>query len=117
MRWYCQPSTRMETERMMRRTTVTATFGVLLALASSSPARADEAANHYTLALQYKRVGRTAEAITECERAIALRADYAAAHLTLGNLYRAQNDYARAVTSFEKAVKLQPKDSTAHANL
>ena len=78
----------------MRRTTVIAALG--LALLGSTPARADEAAGHYNLALQYKREGNTQAAIGECETAVKLRPDYAAAHFTLGNLYRAEGDYARA---------------------
>ncbi|HTA19780.1 MAG TPA: tetratricopeptide repeat protein, partial [Polyangia bacterium] len=66
-----------------------------LALGAASPARADEAGGHYTLALQYKREGKLPDAIAECQRALQLRPDYAAAHFTLGNLYRGQGDYAR----------------------
>src|SRR6516164_7449954 len=88
-----------------------------LALGRATPARADEAADHYNLALQYKRTGKTAEAMAECQKAIQLRPDYASAHMTLGNLYRSQTDYLHAAGEFEKAVKLQPKDATAHANL
>ncbi len=82
-----------------------------------APARADEAAGHYNLALQYKREGKLADAIAECQKALQARPDYAAAHMTLGNLYRGQADYTRAAGEFEKAVKLQPKDPTAHGNL
>src|SRR5207244_313198 len=109
------------TEEMMRRTTlavcrVLAAF-ILTGFAAAGVARADEAAGHYNLALQYKREGKPADAIAECEKAVSLRPDYAAAHLTRGNLYRAQNDLPRAAGELEKAAKLQPKDSTAHANL
>jgi tetratricopeptide (TPR) repeat protein len=99
----------------MRRTTVIAAFG--LALLAPMVARADEAAGHYNLGLQYKREGKTAEAIGECLSAIKLRPDYAAAHLTLGNLYRATGDYQKAAGEYEITVKLQPKDALAHANL
>src|SRR5450755_3338767 len=99
----------------MRRTTVIAAFG--LALLAPMVARADEAAGHYNLGLQYKREGKTAEAIAECQSAIKLRPDYAAAHATLGNLYRANGDYQKAAGEYEITVKLQPKDAQAHANL
>src|SRR5450432_1356162 len=112
----------METVKTAKRVTlrmVALTLGLsaTLSLWTPAPARADEGASHYNLALQYKREGKLAEAIAECEKAIQLRPDYAAAHLTLGNLYRGKGDYARAVTEFERTTKLQPKDATAHANL
>jgi len=73
---------------MMRRTTLAGALGAVaafmgMALGAAAPAFADEAAGHYTLALQYKREGKPDDAIAECEKAISLRPDYAAAHLTL----------------------------------
>src|SRR5262245_28856055 len=64
---------------MMRRNTLAAATGALaaflaIALGAGGMAHADEAAGHYNLALQYKREGKVAQAISECERAIALRA-------------------------------------------
>src|SRR5438874_892156 len=100
----------------MRRSTMRI-LTLVLALLGPRMARADEAAGHYNLALQYKREGKIPAAIGECEKAIKARPDYAAAHFTLGNLYRAQGDYAKAVSEYETTVKLQPKDAEAHANL
>ena len=94
----------------MRRSTFRSPLRLLaLALALLGPrvARADEAAGHYNLALQYKREGKIPAAIGECEKAIKVRPDYAAAHFTLGNLYRAQGDYAKAAGEYETTVKLQ----------
>ena len=83
--------------RPFRLGTLATTLGIWGLLAGhATPARADEAADHYNLALQYKRTGKTAEAIAECQKAIQLRPDYASAHLTLGNLYRSQADYEHA---------------------
>ena len=86
----------------MRRTTMIAALG--LTLLGSAAARADEAAGHYNLALQFKREGNVVGAIGECETAVNLRPDYAAAHFTLGNLYRAQGNYARAAGEYGSVV-------------
>src|SRR5689334_19144282 len=94
----------------MQRAKLTATVSfaaLLLLLALGAPARADEAAGRYNLALQLKREGKLPQAIAECEKAIALRPDYAAAHLTLGNLWRSQGNYQKAATEYEATVKLQ----------
>jgi protein O-GlcNAc transferase len=107
--------------RAMRQRVPVRVLGVSAALALTltwaPPARADEAAGHYNLCLQYKREGKVPDAIAECQKAVQVRADYAAAHLSLGNLYRGQGDYAHAADEFAKTAKLQPKDATAHANL
>ena len=64
----------------MSRTTLAALAAVLaVALLAPPPARADEAAGHYNLCVQFKREGKVAEAIAECGKAISLRSDYAAA--------------------------------------
>src|SRR5436305_191823 len=82
----------------------------LLGVGAVGAARADEAADHYNLGLQLKRVGKVDEAIAEVEKAIVARPKYAAAHLTLGNLWRAKGDYAKAADEYEKTVGLESKD-------
>ena len=102
----------------MRGTTVALALAVFaIGLGRAAPARADEAAGHYNLALQLKREGKTPEAVAECEKAISLRPDYAAAHMTLGNLWRSQGNYQRAADEYERTLKLQPKDAQTHGNL
>src|SRR5258707_851500 len=89
----CQRSAPTKAAQMRRRATAALTLGLTVGLAvgltvlAPRPARADEAAGHYTLALQYKREGKVPDAIAECQKALEIRPDYAAAHLTLGNLY------------------------------
>src|SRR5262252_5880876 len=61
--------------------------GLLLAAASFSTARADEAEAHYRVGLNHKKKGETALAIEEIKTAVRLRPDHAAAHMTLGGLY------------------------------
>ena len=63
----------------MRRIAVLRLGLVALVLLGPVVARADEAASHYNLALQFKREGKIPEAIAACEKAIAARKDYAAA--------------------------------------
>src|SRR5260221_6396022 len=71
-RWYSgNPGTRHPlSEAAMQRQTAALKLGTLgltlaLALVAPGPARADEAAGHYTLALQYKREGKVPDAIAE----------------------------------------------------
>ena len=95
--------------RMSRTTLASLATALAVALLAPPAARADEAAGHYNLCVQFKREGKIPEAIAECQKAISARADYAAAHRSLGNLYRAQGNYELAAGEFEKTTKLQPK--------
>jgi superkiller protein 3 len=80
-------------------------------------AGADEAATHYNMALQLKRQGKTAEAITEVKKAIRARPKYAAAFFTLGNLERAQANYDGAVKAYTESLNLEPANPQTRANL
>src|SRR5262249_9699357 len=88
---------------------------LLLALASSG--HADEADARYRSAAALKEQGKTDEAITELQLAVAAKPNFFMAWNTLGVLYKKRGDFARAVDAFEHAVKLVPNDPTSQANL
>jgi tetratricopeptide (TPR) repeat protein len=84
-----------------RVTRTTTSAALLLAVLAPGVARADDAAGHYNLCVQFKREAKLTEAVGECLKALKLRSNYAAAHMTLGSLYRAQNNYAGAAAEYE----------------
>ena len=78
--------------------------------------RADEAAGHYNLALQYKREGKVPDAIAECEKAIQLRLELrGGAHDARQPLPRDRATTPKAAAEYEKVVKLEPKDASRTA--
>ena len=68
---------------MASRLTRTTTTSAVLFLIGLAPgvARADDAAGHYNLCVQFKREAKLTEAVGECLKAIQLRSNYAAAHM------------------------------------
>ncbi len=63
------------------------------------------------------RSGRSEEAISAFERAIAADAELALPRNGLGVLYTEKRDFERAVSLFEEAIRLAPDFASAHLNL
>ena len=85
-----------------------------MALLGPGLARADEAADHYNLAVQYKREGKMTEAMAECLKAIPLRSNYAAAHMHAGQPLPRAEQLPEGGRRVREGVKLEPKDAQAH---
>ena len=62
-------------------------------------------------------LGRTAEAIPQFRRAIALAPAYPEAHNNLANLYQMTGALEEAVASYRTALRLRPEYAEAHRNL
>ncbi len=61
--------------------------------------------------------GKTADAITQYQRALQMEPRMADAHNNLGLALAAQGEYARAIAHFENAIALHPGHADAHNNL
>jgi serine/threonine protein kinase/Flp pilus assembly protein TadD len=63
------------------------------------------------------RLGRQAEAVAVCRKAIELRPDYYGAHFQLGNALHHQGKSDAAIAEYRKAIDLNPQDTYGHINL
>ena len=81
-------------------------FGFAVTLLVPALAKADDAAGHYNLCVQYKREAKISDAVAACKKALQLRPNYAAAHMTLGSLYRGQKNYPAAAAEYEQVVNI-----------
>src|SRR5712691_12379642 len=62
-------------------------------------------------------LGRTQEAVTQYQEALAINPDYAEAQYNLGNAFRELGQFAEAVTSYEEAIAKKPEYPEALNNL
>lgn len=61
-------------------------------------------------------LGRYAEAITDCTKAIALEPGIAETHTVRGRAYSGVGQYDKAISDFTKAIEIDPKHATAYVN-
>ena len=61
-------------------------------------------------------LGRYAEAITDCTKAIALEPGIAETHTIRGRAYSGVGQYDKAIADFTKALEIDPKHATAYFN-
>jgi Flp pilus assembly protein TadD len=78
-------------------------------------ASANEAEVRYRTALQHKREGRIAEALTEAREAVRLFPGHSRAHSLVGTLLYRQQQYDAALAAFRQALHLNPELSEAAA--
>ena len=102
-----------------RRLTLAALIA-LVAFIASRPVLATDVMKAITLtnvgvALQAQ--GRSGDAATYYERAIAVRPDWAPAHNNLGLIWRERGRLEAAIASYRNALRYHPDDAGAHANL
>ena len=69
------------------------------------------------LAQAYKGLGRLAESIDACRRAVQLNANVPEAWNNLGSALKDSNQPAEAIAAFERAIQLRPTYATAYNNL
>lgn len=77
----------------------------------------ERAQTHNRLGVALARLGRTSEALTAFQRAVALDPDQASAWTNLGNAYQELGDLTAARESYAKALALDPEYPLAHHNL
>ena len=72
---------------------------------------------HYNLAVELRLAGRTAEAIEQFERALALGSNDAKIHNNLAGILAQQGRTTEAMEHLQQAIRIDPKDADAHYNL
>jgi len=95
----------------VKRTTTSAALAVMLLV--SGVARADQAADHYNQAVQFKREGKINEAIAECQKAIVVDPDFGNPYNDIGAYLIELGRHTEAVAWLERA-KRAPRYEPRH---
>lgn len=69
----------------------------------------------FALALEYRKLGRTAEALSELKNLVSDAPEYVGAYLHLGNLYRESGDLVAAQRVYEQGVRIAEEQRDHHA--
>jgi arylsulfatase A-like enzyme/Tfp pilus assembly protein PilF len=65
----------------------------------------------------FLRIGRSEEAIEDCQEALKIDPEYESAILTLAHAYRLQEKYDDAIAGYDRLIQLNPRDARPHVNL
>ena len=77
----------------------------------------DEGVARYNLGMAYADLHRTAEAIEQFDRALALKPDHVQAYVSRGDALQVERRYPEAIASYEAALAIQPTLANALSNL
>jgi eukaryotic-like serine/threonine-protein kinase len=72
---------------------------------------------HFSLGSIYQATGKTAEAIAELKRGLALAPNSAGGYMRLGDVYLAAGQTSEALTAYKKAIEVNPYNASFHWEL